>query len=309
MSSNWICYTGAMDPTDTLLRDPEGEDLSQFEAQQAHLASAQAFSLYAPSYDAEQASNKVAQWSRARNLRILEQAFPPGSRLLELGCGTGVEAIHLARRGRSVVATDAAPAMIETLEGKLQSGRIPSEAAGRISTRVMPAADAYQLVREFGEASFDGAYSSFGPLNCEPDLGPVLEALAALVAPGGRVVLSLIGRYCAWETAWYLAHGKPNLAFRRWKGRGHATVKAEWQEVLVPIYYWSLREIDALVAPYFRVASRRALPWLLPPQYLDGLTRRGPRLFSAVARIDRRLAGFWPFYWIGDHFVVELVRR
>jgi hypothetical protein len=156
---------------------------------------------------------------------------------------------------------------------------------------------------------FAGAYSSFGPLNCEPTLAPVVTGLAVLVRPGGRVVLSLLNRYCLWETAWYLRAGQPRAAFRRWGGQAQATVRGEWQDERIAVYYWTPGAVARAFRPAFRVVRYMGLPWLLPPQYLDGLTRRAPGLFRRLARWDRRLAGCWPCYAIGDHFLLELVRE
>ncbi len=269
---------------------------------------ARAFSRSAPLYDADQMSNCIARWTRARSLGVLIRAFSDGHRVLELGCGTGTEAIHLAGRGVWVVATDPAPAMIARLEAKLASPHLRTRVAPRITPVVMPARDAGKLVQIYGPASFDGAYSSFGPLNCEPDLRPVSRALAALVRPGGRLVLSVINRYCLWETLWYLLAGRPGLALRRWPGRAEATVRGEWQDDRITIFYRSPRALAQAFRPGFRVVRRMALPWLLPPQYLHGLVERAPALFNRLARWDRRFAHVWPMYWFGDHFLIELVR-
>jgi SAM-dependent methyltransferase len=273
-----------------------------------HAATARAFSLAAPLYDAEHAANPVARWTRARSLAALEGAFRSGDRLLEIGCGTGAEAIHLASGGRRIVATDAAPAMVRQLEAKLKVGGRAEYLASRITPIVLPAAESGRLAADFGRAHFDGAYSSFGPLNCEPDLGPVVEALAQLVKPEGKVVVSLINRFCLWETAWYLAARQPGRAFRRWAGRSEATVRSAWQDERITIYYWTPGQVESAFGPYFKPVRRMALPWLVPPQYLDHLVRRFPRLFRRMARLDRRLAGYRPFYAIGDHFLIEFTR-
>ena len=42
----------------------------------------------------------------------LEKAFRPGDRVLEIGCGTGVDACFLAERGVKVLACDSSPQMI-----------------------------------------------------------------------------------------------------------------------------------------------------------------------------------------------------
>jgi len=236
---------------------------------------------------------------------VLRSAFQPGDTVLELGCGTGEEALYLARLGVNVVATDAAPGMIAELEGKLSRA---DDLAGTVTPLLLPAARVGELVDRYGIAAFDGAYSSFGPLNCEPSLRPVAHGLSRLIKPGGRVVLSLINRYCLWETAWYLAARQPRLAFRRWRGVSDATVRAAWQNERITIFYWTAGTIERAFRPYFHITRRVALPWLLPPQYLDGLVRRNPRLFGWLGRIDRRLASRWPFYALGDHVLLEMKR-
>ena len=42
-------------------------------------------------------------------------------------------------------------------------------------------------------APFDGAFSNFAALNCVTDLTPVGRGLAALVRPGGKVLLVIFG--------------------------------------------------------------------------------------------------------------------
>ena len=47
--------------------------------------------------------------------------FQPGDQVLELGCGTGEDAIWLAKRGVRVLATDGSPAMLEATARKAQA--------------------------------------------------------------------------------------------------------------------------------------------------------------------------------------------
>jgi SAM-dependent methyltransferase len=273
-----------------------------------HVTSSDAFGRAAPLYDQDEAVNPVVRWARRRSLTVLDAAFHPGDRVLEIGCGTGIEAVHLARRGVKVVATDPSEGMIQTLKAKLQPGGPAESVADNIEPVILSARDLGRLVERYGPSYFDGAYSSFGPLNCEPDLEPVALALARLIKPGGKVVASLLNRYSLWETAWYLRARQPQLAFRRWGGKAEATSRGPWQDEKFTCYYWTRGHIEAAFRPYFRVVRRRALPWLVPPFYLGGLVPRAPRLFRLMARIDWRFAGVWPAYDIGDHLLLELVR-
>jgi SAM-dependent methyltransferase len=270
---------------------------------------AQAFSRYAPDYDREQQANLLARWTRARSKHILARSFRPGDRVLEIGCGTGEEALYLASRGVNVMATDAASGMVEVVRAKLAALDAGDPRASRVGTQVLAARDIGQLVDEFGRASFAGAYSSFGPLNCEADLRPVASALAELVRPGGKVVISLLNRFCAWETVWHLAKLQPRTAFRRWGGHAQATVRGAWGDQRIPVYYLTPGTIEGLFLPHFATIRRTALTWALPPPYLEGVVKYRLRLLRLLANIEVSFASRWPFNAIGDHVVLEMVRR
>jgi SAM-dependent methyltransferase len=269
------------------------------------ITSAEAFSRAAPLFESDEEVNPLARWTRRRSLATLAAAFRPGDRVIEIGCGTGMEATHLARRGVSVVATDIAPGMIAAISAKIAPGGPAHDLPGKIEPVLLPAHRLAELVGRYGLASFDGAYSSMGPLNCEPSLEPVADALAQLVKPGGRLVFGILNRYCLWETAWYLRALQPGLAFRRWSGRAEATSRSAWQEEKFTCYYWNRSSIERAFRPHFRVTRREGLPWFLPPLYLDSLIRRAPRFFSRIARLDRRFAAIWPAYDIGDHLLIQ----
>jgi SAM-dependent methyltransferase len=271
-------------------------------------SSQRAFSRAAPLFDADEAVNPLARWTRRRSLATLDAAFGAGQRVVELGCGTGIEATHLAERGVTVVATDISPGMIAALTAKLAPGGPAAHLATRIQPVLLPARQIADLVPQYGPASFDGAYSSLGPLNCEPSLAPVAAGLSVLVRPGGRLVFSILNRFCAWETAWYLRARQPGKAFRRWSGHAEATARGAWQEERFTCMYWTPAVIARTFQPHFRVVRRQGLPWLLPPLYLDGLVGRAPRLFRRLARLDRRYATTWPAYTLGDHLLIEFER-
>jgi SAM-dependent methyltransferase len=283
------------------------------------VTSAEAFSRAALLFESDEEVNPIARWTRRRSLAALDAAFHSGDRVIEIGCGTGIEAIHLARRGVTVVATDAAPGMIAAISAKSAPGGPAHDVADRIIPVLLPAHRIGDLLdhpdllpfrtpHSALRTPFDGAYSSMGPLNCEPDLKPVADGLAQLVKPGGHLVMSIINRWCLWETAWYLRALQPKHAFRRWSGRAEATSRPAWQEEKFTCYYWNRGTIERAFRQHFRVTRREGLPWFLPPLYLDGLIRRAPRLFNRIAHLDRRFASLWPAYDIGDHLLIQFER-
>ncbi|MDP1571638.1 MAG: class I SAM-dependent methyltransferase [Vicinamibacterales bacterium] len=105
--------------------------------------------------------------------------LPQGARILETGCGTGRDTVHLATRAGVVYATDLSPDMI-------QVGRARLAEAGATAASVRHlVADATAL--PFSDGSFDAAYH-FGGLNLFPDVRRGLAEMARVVKVGGRVV-------------------------------------------------------------------------------------------------------------------------
>ena len=76
-----------------------------------HLSLREAFDRHAVTYDETFSSLEGTRAIRQEIWQIADDLFPSGSSLLDLGCGTGDDAIHFAQRGIAVTAIDIAPAM------------------------------------------------------------------------------------------------------------------------------------------------------------------------------------------------------
>ena len=261
------------------------------------------FDTLAGGYDAGFTETALGRLCREAVWRQLEARFPPGSRVLELGCGTGEDAVHLARRGVGGLATDGAPAMVETARRKAQEQGVDGRMAFGTLTLESFAADpspAAALLDEHGP--FDGAFSNFGALNCVEELAPVARALAARLRPGAPAVLTLMGPVCPWEWLWFLAHGQPGRAFRRLRPGG-----ARWRGFTV--YYPGIGVVRRAFAPWFRPLRVSAVAALVPPPYAEAWARRHGRMVARLNGWERRLEGRFPLPWLADHYVLELERR
>jgi len=274
---------------------PSGDD--------AHARAADAFSAVSSFYDGETEANPMVRLVRRATLRRLRTLFRPGDLVLEMGCGTGVEAVAVARAGIRVVVTDVAPGMLEATAARVADAGL----ADRVTLHQVAASELRTLLDRYPPGSFAGAYSSFGPLNCEPDLAKTAAALHKLVRPGGRLVLSVINRYHPFEKAWYALHGDPRRAIRRWSGYAEGTVSPTLPH-RVPTYYYTQRAFAQHFAPQFRLRQCRALLLFMPPPYLAHLVDRFPRLFRLAGGVEARVA-HWPLLRaLGDHFYLELER-
>jgi SAM-dependent methyltransferase len=219
--------------------------------------------------------------------------FAPGSQILEMNCGTGEDALWLARRGVNVVATDVSPAMLQVAENKLTAS--PRNGSARFRRL------AWEELDTFDEGPFDGVLSNFGGLNCVEDLRGCARKLAVKLRPGAAAILCIMGPVVPWEWIWFLARGKPRAAFRRLRREG-----ARWSGVT--IHYPSLGETCRAFAPEFRLLRRSALGALLPPPYTEKRLGRLPRLIAALNRIERRIETWQPLPMLADHYLLELER-
>jgi 2-polyprenyl-6-hydroxyphenyl methylase/3-demethylubiquinone-9 3-methyltransferase len=104
-------------------------------------------------------------------------------RVLDVGCGGGLLAEGLARRGAQVCGIDLAPAMIEVARLHAHESQLP------IDYRVC---SAEELARS-GAAPFD-AITCMELIEHVDDPAALLAALASLLRPGGALFLSTINR-------------------------------------------------------------------------------------------------------------------
>ncbi|MGH2593991.1 MAG: SAM-dependent methyltransferase [Anaerolineae bacterium] len=259
-----------------------------------------AFDQVAVNYDREFTDTALARALRAIVWSRLAEHFQPGMRVLEIGCGTGEDAVWLAKRGVHVVATDVSPAMLEVTRQKAERASV----ADQVQTYVLDAAS--PLAHSMGEGlGVRAAFSNFGALNCVGDLRPIANVLAEWMQPGGRFVLVLINRWCAWEMLWHLGHLQPRVAFRRLRRDG---VDAQVGDATVHTWYPSIGSIRRTFAPGFKLMRVTGLGVFLPPSYLEPVVAKRPRLFRWLTRLEHATASAFPFTHIADHVIIELER-
>ena len=103
----------------------------------------------------------------------------PGSRVLEVGCGTCRDTVHLLNCGALVYASDLSREMIMIGRDRLHAATVP------FSKVRFFIADAMRL--PFPDGYFDAAFH-FGGLNLFTDIAGGLTEMAQVVKPNGRVV-------------------------------------------------------------------------------------------------------------------------
>lgn len=258
------------------------------------------FDAVAQLYDDSFTLSQVGRAQRAAVWRVLEKTFQSGNGILEIGCGTGVDACFLAERGVRVLACDSSSQMIE-----IAARRVLEKKLQRLVQPLALAAE--ELSSLPGEATFDGAFSNFGPLNCINNIQRFARDLGVRVKPGGIALLCWIGPFCLWETVWYLALGNRRKAFRRLNRDGVSARIGDG--AFVQVHYPTVRQIATIFAPEFRLKSIRGIGVAIPPSYVEKWVERHPRTFHLFQKADTLLGRCPGVRLLADHVLVSLQRE
>lgn len=232
------------------------------------------WNLTAETYDRIFPETLVGQTQRDAVWRQLVHVFHRGQRILEMNCGTGIDAVHLAEVGVRVLACDLSPRMIELATRRSLS----ANTAKLTEFRVLPTEEIGHLTEE---APFDGAFSNFAGLNCVENLPSVARSLGKLLLPKAHLVICMAGRLSPWEMAWHLGHGDMKTAMRR--------LRSTSEDPSVNVYFPTVRAIKRAFAPGFKLLDWRGIGIAVPPSCMESLVRRFPAFLNLLAFTDNVL--------------------
>ena len=234
--------------------------------------SAAVFDRLAASYDAVWTDSPIGRYQRDAVWRRIDPLFHAGDRVLDLGCGTGHDALHLISLGIDVYAVDASAEMVRIAHAK------------GVNTRQLPLEE-LRTVR----GTFDGAISNFGALNCVTEYESAASALGRLIRPGGKLAICLAGPVCAWEIGHFLIRAQAMKAFRRF-------CTADYRGITVT--YPSIARLTHAFSGDFALINWYGIGLCVPPSYVEGLHES---TIARLAAMDRRIA-HWPVLrGIADH--------
>jgi Methyltransferase domain len=255
-----------------------------------------AFSRQALSFDETDAANPVLQEWRVQIYRHVGQYLKPGARILELNAGTGIDALHFARAGHSIHATDLSDGMIRELERKIKSHPELSVSCQQISV---------ESLDHVAGSNYDFAFSNFGGLNCVSNLKLVAPPLANKLRPGAYLTWVIMPPFCPWELLW-LFKGKWSEAIRRFYPDGSI---AHLEGESFKIYYHSLADVRKAFGKSFTLIRSEGLGVFSAPPSAAAFLRSYPSLYKISRSLDLKLKDLFPFNRWGDHIIVTLRKK
>lgn len=259
------------------------------------------FDTIAEKYDQTFEGNLVTQRLRPIVWQSLLKHFRTGDRILELNSGTGTDAIFLAEHGIAVTATDASFKMLELAKQKVETKTVKN----LVTLKQLSFDELDQLLNNV-QSSYDGAFSNFGGLNCTLKLPTVLEKIAHILKPNGSFIVCLLNKLCIWKIASFALRGNFSKALRRFESKG---IDAMLGNERIHVWYYTPRQVVRIALPWFYVEKIYGLSIVSPPPNSLNFVSRFPRLTQTLISVDDIIRNTFPFYALGDHFVVELRRK
>jgi SAM-dependent methyltransferase len=252
-----------------------------------------AYDAAAADYDERVAGDA---WMRSALWERYARLFGPTQTVLDVGSGTGIDALFLARNGVRVLAIDVSPSMISQARVKLMNARLDD----LVELRVMDVSELGALP----ESSFDGIVSAFASLSTVADLDGFATEAARLLKPQGTLLIHLLNRWSVWEWLGLVRNGR-FLAIRHLGRDVSRNFNIGGRSVRHYLYH-AHEAYGRFFAARFRLRGAYGLGILRPPH---SLRRIPPAVVSSLDRLERPLRARRPFIDWGRFFVLELEKR
>jgi ubiquinone/menaquinone biosynthesis C-methylase UbiE len=245
----------------------------------------------APVYDDKLHSGFISSLVRGHLLKKLLESFPPGSHLLDIGCGTGDDAVYLAQRGIKITGIDISSQMLVIAEKKVSESGLKK----MINLQLLDA----ENISSLNNSLFDGAYSDFNALNHLESLGNFSEGLAKILKPRSKFFAVMLGRLSVSEVSSYMLMLRPLAAFQKLIHRDKSF------PFYIKLYYPS--SVKKIFSLDFILTGLSGYGLLVPPDQF--YNKRFLKLFPQAAKLESAFTRRWPFYNFCDHYLIEFEKH
>lgn len=247
------------------------------------------FGNMADEYNSMQDTNIPVRKMREKFYKTVETFVKPPANVLELNCGTGIDAFHFADAGYNVTATDISDKMLMNARGKSALKNLSFEKLNL--SDLNKAAGKYDLI-----------ISNLGGLNCLDDLSKLRSDISELLNPKGFFIVSVMPEFCLWEFA-LIFKGEFKRALRRLKKYG---VIANVGGEKIFVRYYSPKKFYNYFVNNFNLKKSIALRVFAPPQPASHWYQKHPLITIFLDFIDDKIESFYFSSFICDYYIAVL---
>lgn len=260
------------------------------------------FDIASKTYDQDFTNSSIGRLQRNLVWKYLDQRVQSEKPLdiLELNCGTGEDALHLAQMGHNVTATDISGEMLTIARKKITSAGLKQ----RVHLEQLDLKEIHHFDKG---TKFDLIFSNFGGLNCiaQPDLNNFKSEIRKMMKPNGALIMVIMPELCVWESLYFMLKLKTHEVFRRKK----PSVLANVSGIKVETWYYSPKTIRNSFSPEFSISKVKPIGLFAPPSYMEPFMQRNRGLFGLLSFLERNLSRFSWQGSMSDHYYIELEVR
>ncbi len=233
---------------------------------------------------------------------------PKKLNILEITCGTGEDAIWLAKQGHNVCATDISPEMIGVAQQKAKN--ITENNANIYFESI----DFQDITENTFNTKFDLVFSNFGGLNCVPQenlLRWINTILPKILHQKGRFIAVIMPKFCLWESLYFLAKLKLKKAFRRYTNKPQIANLDNLSSIQT--WYHQPKMLKENIKENFEFVHLQGVGFVLPPSYLNTFFARKAGLLNFLNKMEHLLVKNSIlsniFANMSDHYLIDFQKK
>jgi len=252
------------------------------------------FDNAAATYDQEFTDTVIGRNQRNRVWALLEKSL--GAKplnILELNCGTGEDAIWLAKQGHQVWATDVSEEMLKAINKKIFLNNCSENVRTSIFNLSNP------NLAQFKNQQFDLVFSNFGGLNClnPSEFGNFLDKINDYFNITAKLVLVIMPPNSLYENLAQLAK-KSNKRLRNGKNQSK---QVNVYGKMVETWYYSPNDI---LQDNFKLLQLKPTGFL--PSYANKHANNNSLFYKAWVVFENLCFKLGLLSSKADHFYIEL---
>ncbi len=257
----------------------------------------QNFDTYAQSYDNHFTNSLIG---KAQRLQVYQKLLLliglHNKSVLEINCGTGADALWLAKKAATVLATDISQGMIDVAKNKTYTNAV--------DFRQLPA----QNISALAPNRYNIIFSNFGGLNClnNEELQKFKNGCEQVQKSSDQLAFVIMGTNCKWETFFFRYKNDRIKASRR---RNKDGVEAIINGNPFKTYYYSPDDMKLLFKENYNYISAKPVGLFVPPSYLESYFIKRKGLFGFLKLLDKLFGNFAFLSNYADHYLIVFKKK
>ncbi|MEO8512935.1 MAG: methyltransferase domain-containing protein [Ignavibacteria bacterium] len=247
----------------------------------------------AEKYDDILSKNRFSEILRSVFHNILQKNIFPSDKILDLGCGTGEDAVFLAKKGITVTALDVSPKMIELAQSKAGTKDFNENLK-------FLCCDMESFINE-NMNKFDAIISNFNAINYVEDLNSFSAYASASLTKDGKLIFTVLNRLSISEVFYNFL--RLNLK-RSWNA-----IFNRKESLITDLDLYFPGDFSRFFKDQFKIKRITGIGIFIPPHNLTGMYNKLRFAIPFLLWFENLFASVYPFYCFSDHYIIEMQKK